>query len=194
MKPCIIAISGKTAAGKTTLAKALAQDLKATFISWDDFDDISHGPDDYVAWYHKGQDYTEWEYKKLADVLASLKSGQSIKHPVFNIMLLPTQYIIFDAPLGLLHEQTGKYIDICVHISLPLDVLLCRRIIRDFKAHDKTKDDLIEELEFYLSVARPLFMDDDLRKTAHLVIDGMLSTELQLQEIKTYLHVKLQKS
>lgn len=187
MKPYVIGISGKTAAGKTTLAKALAEELQGTFLSWDDFDGISDGPDDYVGWYHRGQDYHEWNYQVLANVLNSLKQQKSIDHPLLKNKLLPTQYIIFDAPLGLLHEQTGKYIDMCVHMSVPLDVLLCRRLIRDFKGQDKTKEEMVEEIEFYLYDARPLFLDDDLKKTAHLVVDGMLSTEFQVSEIKKYI-------
>lgn len=187
MQTYIIGISGKTAAGKTTLAKALAQDLQATFISWDDFDDISISPDDYVAWYHRGQNYNEWDYKSLANVLDSLKAQKPIEHPILRNMLLPTQYVIFDAPLGLLHEQTGKYIDVCIHIHVPLDVLLCRRLIRDFREQNTKKEDIITELEVYLSDLRPLFLDDDLQKTAHLTLEGMLSTNLQLQKIKKYL-------
>jgi uridine kinase len=56
MTPKIIGISGKTGAGKTTLGQAFAKPLQATFVCWDDFDDISEGPEDYVDWYKRGQD------------------------------------------------------------------------------------------------------------------------------------------
>lgn len=40
----IIGISGNSGAGKSTLAKLLATTLKATLISWDDYDEISQEP------------------------------------------------------------------------------------------------------------------------------------------------------
>ena len=46
----------------------------------------------------------------------------TIMHPALKSMLSPTKYIIYDAPLGCLHPQTGQYIDICIHIETPLDV------------------------------------------------------------------------
>lgn len=62
-----------------------------------------------------------------------LKSGHSIVHSITQDVLKPTRFIIFDAPLGRLHQQTGQYIDFCIHIEVPLDSSLCRRILRDFK-------------------------------------------------------------
>ena len=48
MIPQIIGISGNMGAGKSTLARALAVDLQATVFGWDEFDEISNGPYDYV--------------------------------------------------------------------------------------------------------------------------------------------------
>lgn len=190
MIPRIIGITGNMGAGKTTLAKALALDLQSTMISWDEFDEISTSPQDYVDWYKRGQDYNEWNYQALAKVLGSLKLNQSILHPTLNTMLYPTKYIIFDAPLGRLHAQTGQYIDICIHINVPLDVSLCRHLIRDFKDNNKSKEDLLDEIKYYLSHSRPLFFDDSLANNADLIIDGMLITDEQIKEIKKKLIVE----
>lgn len=167
----IIGISGVTGAGKTTLARALAKELNATLISWDDFDDISTSPDDYVDWYYRGQNYKEWDYAALAMVLQSLKLNQPVLHPVSQRLLTSTQYIIFDAPLGRLHYQTGQYIDFCIHIEVPLDVSLCRRLLRDYKKNNRTKSEFLDEIEFYLKKTRPLFFDDKLKEKSDFVLD-----------------------
>lgn len=188
--PKIIGISGNMGAGKTTLAKALALNLQSTMVSWDEFDEISTAPKDYVDWYKRGQDYNEWNYQALADVLRSLKLNQSILHPTLKTTLYPTKYIIFDAPLGRLHVQTGQYIDMCIHLKVPLDISLCRHLIRDFKDNNKSKEDLLDEVEYYLSHSRPLFFDDSLINNADLIINGMLSTDEQIKEIKNKLLVE----
>lgn len=182
-KVTVIGISGVTGAGKTTLAAALAHALQATMLAWDDFDEIATGPADYVDWYHRGRNYDEWDYRALAEVLQSLKAKRPILHSVFKRVLQPTKYIIFDAPLGRLHPQTGQYIDICIHIEVPLDVSLCRRLLRDFRGNEKTKEELLLELEHYLAYSRPLFVDDDLKANADFVIDGMLDTKEQTAKI-----------
>lgn len=182
--PKIISISGHSGAGKTTLADALGLALQATAIFWDDFDPISTAPQDYVDWFKRGANYSEWDYPDLANVLKTLKVNHSISHPVLNNLLEPTPFIIFDTGNGRLHKQTGQYIDIAIHIDVPLDVSLSRRLIRDFKTTDQTKNDIIQELEFYLLHSRPLFIDDDRKSASDFIISGMLSTQEQIQKIK----------
>lgn len=187
MNPIVIGISGNMGSGKTTLAHALQQHLKSTLLCWDDFDDLSISPSDYVAWYHQGQDYKEWDYQALADILKALKTKQPVVHPLFKQSLIPTEYIVFDAPLGRLHQQTGQYIDFQIHINIPLDISLCRHLLRDYKDDHKTKEELIAEIDYYLNHSRPLFFDDHLSKDADLIIDGMLSTKEQIHKVYEYL-------
>ncbi|HEM7073862.1 TPA: AAA family ATPase [Legionella pneumophila] len=187
MIPHIIGISGNMGAGKSTLTLELAKKLHGTFLCWDDFDEISNGPQDYIDWYKRGENYAEWNYQKLADVLECLKVTQSTVHPVQKIALNPTKYIIFDAPLGRFHTQTGVYIDTWIHIDVPLDVSLCRWILRTYKETSKTKNELLDEMEFYLNQSRPLFDDTKFKIRADLIIDGMLSTKQQALLVKQYL-------
>ncbi|VVC75364.1 Uridine kinase [Aquicella siphonis] len=187
MTPKILGISGITGAGKTTLCKALAHEFKSTSIFWDDFDLISTSPSDYVAWYHRGQDYNEWDYPALAEGIRLLKTNHPFLHPVHQSILEPSEFIIFDAPLGRRHIQTGQLIDVAIHLSTPLDVALCRRLLRDYKSDAQTKNDLLDDLQYYLSYSRPLFFDDDIKAHADLIIDGMLSLDEQVQRILEYL-------
>ena len=133
------------------------------------------------------ENYSEWDYQRLADVLEYLKFGKSTIHPALQIVLKPTEYIIFDAPLGRFHKQTGQHIDTWIHIDVPLDVSLCRWLLRDYKETDKTKGELLDELECYLNQSRPLFDDSKYKTAADLIIDGMLSTKQQIILVKEYL-------
>lgn len=184
----IIGISGISGAGKTTVTNVLAKGLNATAIFWDDFDDISTSPDDYVAWYHTGQGNEAWDYPALAKTLEVLKGGELHVHPALNQPLKPTSHIIFDAPMGRLHKQTGKYIDSWVHIDVPLDIALARRIIRDFRRDPRPAPEIIEELQYYIDHSRPLFFAEEEKQKAELVIDGTLSVEEQVDNILKYLN------
>lgn len=185
----VIAISGNMGAGKTTLSRALASNLSCPLILWDDFDAISKSPEDYVDWYQRGRNYAEWDYPKLAEVLNTLKSGEKVVHPATNSTLTPAEYIIFDAPLGRLHQQTGVYIDTWIHIDVPLDISLCRWLIRDYRHTNTTSEALLDELEFYLNQSRPLFDDTQFKAHADLNIDGMDSTKQQTETIRRFLRI-----
>ena len=179
----IIGISGISGSGKSHLVTAVATKLNATCLVWDDFDDISEGPTHYAKWYQSGANYDAWDYPKLAQALHLLKADHALMHPTLNFKLLPTNYIIFDSPLGRLHNQTGCFIDVWFHITIPLDVALVRRTLRDFSSQNKTKDELLEAMRFYLESTRPCFFDTAYRENADYVLDGMLPTEALVSQI-----------
>lgn len=183
----IIGISGISGSGKTTLAKALALKLKATSLFWDEFDEVSTSPDDLILWHKDGRNDKAWDYAAIVSTIRSLKKGKSLKHPVLKHELHPTQYLVFDAPLGRFHKQTGDYIDFCIHLDTPLDVALSRRLLRDYAAAQQDNSELIEELRFYLDHSRELYFDDHLKQGADLIVDGLLPINEQVKYINSHL-------
>lgn len=184
----IIAISGISGAGKTTLTRALASRHHASHLIWDDFDGISVHPDDYLDWFEGDRDYSEWNYAELAGMLRALKMSEATIHPITAERVLPTALVFFDAPLGRLHRQTAGMIDLAMHIRLPKDIALCRRLIRDYGAADELSlEDLIDELRFYAGDGHALFDDRALVEAADIVIDGTLPFARQLETIDRHL-------
>ncbi len=179
----IIGISGIGGAGKSVLTNKLGEALNATRIFWDDFDEISEEPEDYIGWYNSNQNYDAWRYDALADTLKKLKNGEIIICPATQKKLSPTNPIIFDAPLGRKHTATGQYIDFLIWLNTPLDIALARRLLRDFR--DKSNlncKELFEELDFYLNSSRPLYtMADKDTGQYDLVLDGSLPIDDQLK-------------
>lgn len=180
--PLIIGISGISGAGKSTLINKLAKALHSTTIFWDDFDEISQAPQDYVEWFHSSKNYNDWVYPELVDTLHKLKKGETIICPATRRTLTPTKYILFDAPLGYCHQATGKYIDFLICLDTPLDIALARRLIRDHQSHPNPQK-MIQELEEYLSKSRPLFILSSEEKASDLLVDGSLALEEQEKQI-----------
>lgn len=175
----IIGISGIGGAGKSVLTNALGNRLNATTLFWDDFDEISQDPKDYIKWCNTSRDYSEWKYDALAEVLKQLKLGKKVICPATKKELIPTDHIIFDAPLGRKHTATGQYIDCLIFLDTPLDIALARRILRDFR--DKSNlniAELFEELDFYVTSSRPLYtMDYEEKEKFDYVVDGNQSVD-----------------
>lgn len=189
-KNTVIGISGISGAGKSTLTQALSSALHAPSLYWDDFDDLSTSPSDYVAWFERGGDYEEFDYPHLADVLHTLKLGGLADHPASKKKIEPSEYIIVDAPLGKAHQQTAQYIDFFIHIDIPLDIALARRFIRDAQSTELSKEDIIEELECYLKQSRPLFSEEGMcaiSNSADYIVDGTQTISEQVTNILDFL-------
>lgn len=181
----IIGISGIAGAGKSVLTHALGKALNSTIIFWDDFDEISKDPEDFIKWYNTSKDYSEWKYDALAEVLKQLKAGKKVICPATKKELIPTDYIVFDAPLGRRHLATGQYIDYSIFLNTPLDVALARRMLRDFRDKPNLNvTEIFEELDFYLNFSRPLYtMNYEEMEKHNLVVDGNLSVNLLVDTI-----------
>ncbi|NNM44135.1 MAG: AAA family ATPase [Chlamydiae bacterium] len=178
--PIIIGISGIAGAGKSTLIKKLAEALHATTLFWDDYDEISSGPKDYVEWYKSSRDYDEWVYAALANTLKKLKEEKKVVCPATKKELVPTKYILLDAPLGYCHKATGQHIDFLICLDTPPDIALARRLLRDHQSHSECKK-MKEDLEYYLAYSRPLFILTSEQKKSDLLLNGSLPLEKQEQ-------------
>jgi len=167
----IVGISGVSGSGKTTLTKKLKRILHATTIFWDDFDEISQAPKDYVEWFKTSKDYQEWRYDALTETLISLKCGKEVLCPATNKILKPTPIVLFDAPLGYRHHATGAQIDFLIYLDTPPDIALARRLLRDRPNPQK-------EMKHYLAKARPVYMlSYEQKNECDFIIDGSLPLE-----------------
>jgi len=181
----IIGICGVSGAGKTEITRLLAERLKTTTLHWDDYDSLPdyEEPKDYIAWFHGNKDYTAWKSPGLVKALQALCQESQLKFDKEE-GLSPSSIIIFDAPLGYEHHETGRFIDFLVFIDVPPDISLIRRLQRDHlngSAPDVRK--INEELDYYSNFSRPLYLDIAEKKNADLIVDGTLPKQKIVEQI-----------
>ena len=165
--------------GKTTITRALHNALPNSFgIFFDDFADSTEHPDDLYQWALDGGDYNAWQTPGIVAQLKRLKDEHKY------------DYVVFDAPLGRAHEDSGRFIDFMVYIDAPLDVAMARRLIRDYVSdgHDNLEQrmqSLGEELSHYLEKARLpyLEMEKGVKPQSDMVLDGTLDPKTLVEMI-----------
>lgn len=159
-KPFVIAISAVSGGGKTTVAKCLAERLpNSKVLYFDDFD--LHGPEDIPKWVEEGGDPHAWDLTPLFKAFSAF-------------CLESPDFIVLDYPFLYGHAQMSEYIDLAVFIDTPLDIAMARRIIRN--SEGRSGEDVIEEMQHYLSRARPAYVDMlvKVKPQSDLIVDGVL--------------------
>ncbi|HOP12244.1 MAG TPA: AAA family ATPase [Oscillospiraceae bacterium] len=186
-KPFVIAISGVSGSGKTTVTKELESRLKNyTVLSFDDYDDV------YLAGREindlpEGRNlYDDWQVGPIAADIEQL-------------LREPLDYIIMDYPFGRQNSAIAPYIDLSVFVDVPLDAALARRIIRDYtdrgsERHEISVDlkALGDYLKHYLNYQIPTYRHfiDTQKPYADVVIDGMQNVKTSADQIVEYLSKK----
>ena len=131
----IIAVSGNTGAGKSTLVKEIARRLdNATTLFFDAYQATTKYPPDMMERLSRGKgiDLSEVKSPDFDRDIAALKLGEKVVDP-WGRELLPSEYIIVEEPFGRCRGGAGNLLDFVVHIHIPKDVSLARRILRDIQ-------------------------------------------------------------
>lgn len=175
-QPFVVGISSVSGGGKTTTAKELATLLRnAVTLCFDDYDGTNLHPENRQEWLQQGGDYNAWKTPTLTEDLKTLKSGRPIKSVFDGSKISPAQFIIFDAPLGRAHHDTGRFIDFMVFIDTPLDVAMARRLLR----HECSIESIKESLTSYLSAGRTIYLhfEHRVKEKSDLILDGCLPVD-----------------
>ncbi|MCM3455806.1 hypothetical protein M3685_17960 [Heyndrickxia oleronia] len=168
-QPFVIAISGVSGGGKTTITKHLNDRLfnsKTLFFDDYDFD----GPNDIIHWVDNGANYDEWNLDPFIKDINKLLSE-------------PLDFIVLDYPFAYKHSKTSQLIDLAVYIDTPLDIAMARRVIRDFKNSSHKR--ILNEMENYLSQGRRGYLEmlKTIKPNSDIIVDGTFSISRIVNEI-----------
>lgn len=167
MKPLIIAISGGSASGKSTVVHEIVEKLQSVDISV-----ICH--DDY----YKDQSHltmderiqTNYDHPSSLDNelfiehLHLLMEGKTIEKPIYDfvnhnrkketITIKPTKVIFIEGILVLEEKKIRDCADVKIFVKSDEDIRFIRRLKRDIEERGRTLDAVINQ---YLSTVKPMF-------------------------------------
>ncbi|TMP35842.1 hypothetical protein [Pseudoalteromonas rubra] len=118
-KTVVVAISGASGSGKTSLVNVLAARFGCPSVMFDDYVDARSYPRNLQQWHSDGADVSKIKTPAMNEVLE-----QSIaRRP---------EYLFVEEPFGKARASIGPWIDYVVLLDLPLALCLSRVISRHF--------------------------------------------------------------
>jgi len=169
MNPFIVGIAGGSGSGKSTVARYVAQALRAESVAFIDMDayyvNLAHLSLDErrkVNWDHP--DAFDWPL--LISHLERLASGESIEKPVYDFVthtrsnitvdVPPARVVVIDGILLFTDQRVRDLCDVKIFVDADADLRLIRRIRRDTNKRGRP---LAEILEQYLTTVHPMHLE-----------------------------------
>ena len=190
-KPFVLCVAAWIGGGKTTLVNELLNHLpRSKAIYFDSYRNItwrSFPAQNYYQWSISGNDYNEWNLEPIAD-------------DIENLLQEELDFILLEIPMGKANKMIAQYIDCCVYLDVPIDILLARLIIRDYckRSPDKRKLDnpmesLFEHMTDYVSHRRITVFNyiEKVKPLADYIVDGYQPIEKLVDDVLLYLNKKL---
>ncbi|HEY4218796.1 MAG TPA: uridine kinase [Gemmatimonadaceae bacterium] len=184
MKPFIIGIAGGSGSGKSTVARNVAQALRAESVAFIDMDayyrNFAHLPlaeRRSINWDHP--DAFDWEL--LVDQLARLAAGQSIEKPVYDfvthtrsdkcVVVPPVNVIVIDGILLFTDPRVRDLCDVKMFVDADADIRLLRRIRRDMGKRGRPLDEILDQ---YVKTVQPMHLQfvEPSKRYADVIIPG----------------------
>lgn len=175
----VIAVSGVSGAGKTTIVKRLANKFNSPFLLFDDYTDKETYPKNMKAWLKKGANVSEIKTPKFTCAVKDLRSKSN------------DRFIFIEEPFGKERESMSSLIDYTILLDQPMELCLARII----KRHTKNSNtNSIAAISAYLAKYEDHFRDiyiaaaKQVRRHSDLSIDGEMTIEATVNIISDWLN------
>ncbi len=161
----IIAITGGSGAGKTTIARALARRLGAgaVVIAEDDYYRCASTIPGFDAAAYNFDAPEAKEHALLREHLALAKSGEAFDKPVYDLVshrrrpeierIVHAEYVIVEGIHLLVSPELRALFDLKIYVEADEAVRLARRMIRDVESRGRTPRSVT--MQFFANV-RPM--------------------------------------
>jgi len=126
-KRMVICLRGALAGGKTTLLRALSQELDgASTLLFDDYEAYGEWPSDMGAWLAGGCDPGEVRVPRLRQDVEALLRGESVNHPKSESTIPPSAFLLVEDPFGRTRPDICELFDLVLYVELPPDLSVVR--------------------------------------------------------------------
>ena len=167
-KPLIIGIAGGSGSGKSTVARKVAEALKALSVAFIDMDayyrnftNIPLEERRRINWDHPDA----FDFDLLTEHLRELGARKTIEKPVYDfvthlrsdnvVRVEPSDVIVIDGILLFVDQRVRDLCDVKVFVDADADIRLIRRLRRDMRARGRPLNEIIDQ---YLSTVQPMHL------------------------------------
>ena len=119
-KPIVIALSGASGCGKTTIIKKLAHHFQCPYLLFDDYIDENSYPNNMEIWFNQGANVSLIKTPQFVEAIALIKSSNT-----------EAKYIFIEEPFGRERDSLAYLIDRVILLDIPLEICLNRVISRN---------------------------------------------------------------
>lgn len=174
----VVAISGVSGAGKTTIVKQLANEFDCPFLLFDDHIDKSTYPQNMKNWLNEGANVSLIRTPKFVISLKSLISKNSCR------------FIFIEEPFGRQRDSVSSLIDYVILLDQPMELCLARIIKRHI---EQNSSDSIFSISNYLDKYEDHFREiylstvNQIRYNSDAIFDEVVSIQDTANNISNWL-------
>ena len=195
----VVAILGASGSGKSHLVASLAHEKLGVTVSvlrvddyYRDLANLSFEDRDAINFDHPDA----IEFERLVNDLASLRSGEEVKTPVYDftqhtrsalsLSVSPADIILLEGVLAMSNPAIRALVDNTIFVDTPLELCLARRIDRDAIQRGRSEASV---RDFWESRAEPMFAQfvAPWLSKADLVIDGSEAIDEEVSRVGDWL-------